>query len=192
MTLTQFFDYCNGICGVRPSSQRWGQWAFNLLHEGYPDIANDIRGGEADPFHDDSRMPIFLQAVLDHVPTKRQHLAALTFLRSAPADASQKVSVPHSTLQQVTYFNDECPCCILAAYIVGETLHFLSSGLKTYEISLSEFSSAGEAQPDFNKLSLGDYGSEVIFGEWEAAADWVIMQVDEEMRAYWADKNGQI
>jgi len=67
MTLSQFFDYCNGICGVRPSSQRWGQWAFNLLYEAYPEIANNIRGGEADPFYDDDRIPLFLQAILEHV-----------------------------------------------------------------------------------------------------------------------------
>lgn len=67
MTLTQFFDYVNAFSGERPPHQRLGQWAFNLLYEGYPDIANDIRGGEADPFHADSRMPLFLQAILEYV-----------------------------------------------------------------------------------------------------------------------------
>lgn len=67
MTITQFFDFVNAFSGERPPNQRLGQWAFNLLYEGYPEIANYIRGGEADPFHDDSRMPLFLQAILEHV-----------------------------------------------------------------------------------------------------------------------------
>lgn len=72
MTLDEFCDYVNGFSGERPSDQRLGQWAFNLLWAGYPMIANSIRGSNADPFHDDSRMPIFLKAVLDHV---QAHLA---------------------------------------------------------------------------------------------------------------------
>ena len=67
MTLNQFLDYVNGFSGECPSNQRLGQWAFNLLYEAYPEIANNIRGGEADPFYDDDRIPLFLQAILEHV-----------------------------------------------------------------------------------------------------------------------------
>lgn len=186
MTLTQFFDFVNAFSGERPPNQRLGQWAFNLLHEGYPEIANYIRGSEADPFHDDGRMPIFLQTVLDHVPVNPQHIAALKFIEDAPADAIQKVHVPHYALQRYTY--SETAWFILAAYIVGDTLHFLSSKLKQYQIHLSSFGPAAGIEPDFSKLGLEDDGSSLFFGEWDADSTWVIMQVDEEVKAYWADE----
>jgi hypothetical protein len=44
--------------------QRSGQAAFNALWDVRPDIANDvIRGTEADPFHDDSRLLLFWERV---------------------------------------------------------------------------------------------------------------------------------
>lgn len=34
---------------------RRGQALFNALHQMHPQLADQIRGGDADPFHDDSR-----------------------------------------------------------------------------------------------------------------------------------------
>ncbi|WP_372672614.1 hypothetical protein [Amycolatopsis kentuckyensis] len=49
----------------RPA-QAEGQAAFNQLVRERPDIADEIRGGELDPFHDDERLPAFL----DHLAAR--------------------------------------------------------------------------------------------------------------------------
>jgi hypothetical protein len=43
--------------------QRDGQIAFNALHDIAPDVAEKIRGTDADPFHDDERLDAFWTAV---------------------------------------------------------------------------------------------------------------------------------
>lgn len=65
ITLYQFADYVNGFSGVRPTEQRLGQWAFNLLCDSYPEIANKIRGSIVDPFHNDKRIITFLCCLLN-------------------------------------------------------------------------------------------------------------------------------
>lgn len=67
MRFSQFADFINGFTGERPANQRLGQWAFNLLWEAYPDIANQIRGTDSDPFYADSKVPDFLRRLLDFV-----------------------------------------------------------------------------------------------------------------------------
>ena len=42
---------------------RKGQTYFNVLYEIYPDFANDIRGTELDPFHDDKKVKPFMDAL---------------------------------------------------------------------------------------------------------------------------------
>jgi hypothetical protein len=44
-------------------SQRNGQIHFNVLHEMDADLANNIRGGDLDPFHNDDLIPAFLEHV---------------------------------------------------------------------------------------------------------------------------------
>jgi hypothetical protein len=44
----------------KPSDWRPGQWAFNLLHEIRPELADDVRGGDLDPYHDDKRLGAFM------------------------------------------------------------------------------------------------------------------------------------
>lgn len=39
------------------STARPGQFFFNLLYEKYPDLANEIRGTDLDPFHQDKVLP---------------------------------------------------------------------------------------------------------------------------------------
>jgi hypothetical protein len=67
MTFAQFADFVNGFTGPRPIDQRLGQWAFNLLDETYPIIAEAIRGTKFDPFYLDDRMTVFLRRLLDFV-----------------------------------------------------------------------------------------------------------------------------
>ena len=43
---------------------RAGQAAFNALYEVAPEMANAIRGSEADPFYVDKILPEFFRAVI--------------------------------------------------------------------------------------------------------------------------------
>lgn len=67
MKFTEFADFVNGFSGKRPKHLRLGQWAFNLLHESYPEIAREITGTVFDPFHRDDRIPSFLSYLLAKV-----------------------------------------------------------------------------------------------------------------------------
>lgn len=40
---------------------RFGQAAFNVLYALDEDLANSIRGTDLDPFHDDEKLPEFLE-----------------------------------------------------------------------------------------------------------------------------------
>lgn len=44
---------------------RYGQTCFNVLYELDPELANQIRGTDLDPFHLDERVPEFLAKVRD-------------------------------------------------------------------------------------------------------------------------------
>lgn len=46
--------------------ERMGQAYFNQLHEDMPEIANQIRGTEVDPFYDDVQIGNFLNALLKY------------------------------------------------------------------------------------------------------------------------------
>lgn len=46
--------------------QRMGQFLFNTLNAVNPELANEIRSGELDPFYDDEKVGDFLVYVLDH------------------------------------------------------------------------------------------------------------------------------
>lgn len=70
ITIDQFLDLAIAIYGKRPKELRLGQWAFNLLFESHPFIADVICGGDCDPFHRDELMPSFLKKVLDFVEPK--------------------------------------------------------------------------------------------------------------------------
>lgn len=50
-------------------SIRYGQYYFNKLHEAYPELADKIRGTDADPFHNDNKLPKFWKAIHDHFKT---------------------------------------------------------------------------------------------------------------------------
>ena len=56
MTFAEFKAYAD----KRPSwSWRKGQTAFNALYEERPELANQVRGTDTDPFHIDARLPAF-------------------------------------------------------------------------------------------------------------------------------------
>jgi hypothetical protein len=46
-----------------PHPLREGQIAFNRLYVLNPELAEQVRGTEADPFYDDSRLPAFHERV---------------------------------------------------------------------------------------------------------------------------------
>jgi hypothetical protein len=46
--------------------QRPGQAHFNALYELRPDLADEIRGTDLDPFYNDTRIPEFLCWVVAH------------------------------------------------------------------------------------------------------------------------------
>ena len=52
------------LVNIRPMEQlRTGQVAFNSLYAADPDLANQIRGTDADPFYDDSRLELFRETI---------------------------------------------------------------------------------------------------------------------------------
>lgn len=67
MRFSEFADFVNGFTGERSKHQRLGQWAFNLLQEIHPEIAEKIRGTDSDPFYVDAKVPDFLRRLLDFV-----------------------------------------------------------------------------------------------------------------------------
>ena len=64
MKFTEWADFVNGFTGDRPKELRLGQWAFGLLHESHPGIANMITGTDTDPFYRDELVPVFLCRLL--------------------------------------------------------------------------------------------------------------------------------
>ena len=49
--------------GNMPDGWRRGQFAFNVLLDYKPIIAESVRGTSFDPFHDDERLPQFFEHV---------------------------------------------------------------------------------------------------------------------------------
>lgn len=58
MTLHSFAVYAAAYYVAHPA-QRYGQAMFNALYETHPDIANEIRGTDVDPFYFDARLSAF-------------------------------------------------------------------------------------------------------------------------------------
>lgn len=65
MRFSEWADFVNGFTGERPKELRLGQWAFNLLHESHPRIAEEISGNGLDPFYQDDLIPAFLSELLN-------------------------------------------------------------------------------------------------------------------------------
>lgn len=67
-------------------SLRAGQAAFNALCIATPEIAEEIRGGADDPFHDNARLPRFFARVLEIVARDARRAAHASTLAMALRD----------------------------------------------------------------------------------------------------------
>ena len=56
----------NYTADTAPRSWRTGQAAYNLLDTVRPDLSFMVAGSDIDPFHDDSRLPLFYDFVMRH------------------------------------------------------------------------------------------------------------------------------
>ena len=54
---------------VTQRNPRWraGQTAFNMLHDTHPHLANELRGGDCDPFYRDDYLPQFFEYLIKSV-----------------------------------------------------------------------------------------------------------------------------
>jgi hypothetical protein len=65
----------------------------------------------------------------------------------------------------------------------SQTLALTRGNLKTITVSWSMFNSSGDGvDPEFNRLSLTDYGHTVCLGSYEAASDAILYEADPEYR----------
>jgi hypothetical protein len=66
LTNEEFTKYAALLSSAdKPSSQRIGQWLFNVLYVVSPETANSIRGTDVDPFYSDSKLK--LQTFIDEI-----------------------------------------------------------------------------------------------------------------------------
>jgi len=65
----------------------------------------------------------------------------------------------------------------------SETLALVRGNLQTIVVPFSFFEESGDGvKPDFDKLSFTDYGHTVALGEYEASADAILYETDNEYR----------
>lgn len=62
------------------------------------------------------------------------------------------------------------------------TLALVRGDLERVSVPLTMFRPSGRMQPDFRRLELDDYGHTIRFGEYEAAADAILYEVDADFR----------
>ncbi len=62
------------------------------------------------------------------------------------------------------------------------SLVLVRGNLEPVVVPLSMFRPSGSAKPDFGKFELGDYGRTLRFGEYEATADIVLWEIDQDYR----------
>lgn len=61
--MTRWAEYLTAVATNSGDSYRRGQKMFNVLWEMEPEIANEIRGTDVDPFNDDSKIGDFLKEI---------------------------------------------------------------------------------------------------------------------------------
>lgn len=64
-TMRSYGEHTNRYPVTSNVRQRWGQYMFNSLVEVRPDISEQIRGTDADPFYQDKKVEAFLIVVND-------------------------------------------------------------------------------------------------------------------------------
>lgn len=64
-------DTWGGFCWIAEGAKqynpgwRWGQAWFSTLEAFHPELADIIRGTELDPYHDDSKLDAFCEALVE-------------------------------------------------------------------------------------------------------------------------------
>ena len=66
MNKYQFLTKCIDITASN-NDLRDGQVVFNEMYKLNPDIANKYRGTEIDPFYDNNKMPLFIDACFNDI-----------------------------------------------------------------------------------------------------------------------------
>ncbi len=64
----------------------------------------------------------------------------------------------------------------------SKKITFLKADFTRIDAPFSIFTPSGTASPDFNKVSLDDYGQTVVLGVYEAASDSILWDVDDVYR----------
>ena len=60
----------------------------------------------------------------------------------------------------------------------NQTLTLVRGDLRPLVVPLSLFTPSGTAKPDFSRFEMDDHGMTLRFGDYEAAADFVLYAVD--------------
>jgi hypothetical protein len=66
--------------------------------------------------------------------------------------------------------------------VTSGMLALVRGNLELTSLPLSVFRASGTSQPDFGRFELDDYGHTVRFGDYEAAADFILYEVDPDYR----------
>jgi DNA-binding XRE family transcriptional regulator len=122
-----------------------------------------------------------LVELISSTTQRRATYGNLLTLEAAKADM-------HPTLQvffsQVSSARDERRDVFIGGELNPElgTLVLVRGNLEQVIVPLCLFCPSGRATPDFSKFELGDYGHTLRFGDYEATADVVLWQVDQDYR----------
>ena len=81
MTLDEFKDFLEKVNAPLTPHMRYGQRAYNILHDLAPEIAESLNGTTTDPYHDDDRMGefigyVFATAMTKPVPTPHDYIGS--------------------------------------------------------------------------------------------------------------------
>ena len=77
---------------------------------------------------------------------------------------------------------EEARDLFVAGSIESDTLTLIRGDLTRLTVPLSIFRPGPAATPDFRRFRLDDYGHSVCFGEYSAAAEFVLNEIDPEWR----------
>ena len=69
--LAEIFKAISSAMATRESSLRAGQIGFNTLYEIAPDIADQIRGTDCDPFYANALIPRFYNRIIRIIENER-------------------------------------------------------------------------------------------------------------------------
>jgi hypothetical protein len=108
-----------------------------------------------------------------------------TVFRSVIGAVKSSRLLPHEELTDVLLSpRDEARDLFIGGSIdlVSQTLTLTRGDFETVIVPFSIFRPSGTTSPDWTEFGVGDYGHTVRFGEYEAAADAILYEVDPEFR----------